>query len=60
MNYSEFKQLLGADPLNRDPETLAARNSDPGFEQAAREAERFERKLQGALNMHDLLQAGGV
>ena len=49
MNFSEFKQLMGADPLNRDPETLCARESGPEFEQAAVEAEEFERKLQAAL-----------
>jgi hypothetical protein len=49
MNFSEFKKLIGADPLNRDPETLRARESDPEFEAAAAEAEAFEEKLQGAL-----------
>lgn len=49
MNFSEFKRLIGADPLNRDAETLRARNSDPEFEQAARDAEVFEKKLQSAL-----------
>lgn len=51
MNFSEFKKLMGADPLNRDPETLDARNSAPEFEAAAREAEAFEEKIQGALNI---------
>ena len=51
MNFSEFKKLIGADPLNRDPETLRARNSAPEFEVAAREAEAFEEKLQAALNI---------
>ena len=51
MNFSEFKRLLGADPLNRDPETLRARNSAPEFEQAASDAEAFERKLQSALQV---------
>ena len=49
MNFSEFKKLLGADPLNRDPETLRARESDPEFEAAAAEAEAFEEKIRGAL-----------
>jgi len=49
MNFSEFKKLLGADPLNRDPETLRARNSAAEFEAAAAEAEAFEEKLQSAL-----------
>ena len=51
MNFSEFKRLLGADPWNRDTETLRARNSAPEFELAAIDAENFERKLQSALNL---------
>ena len=51
MNFSEFKRLIAADPLNRDPETLRARNSAPEFEAAAVEAEAFEEKLQSALNL---------
>ena len=51
MSFSEFKKLMGADPLNQDPETLRARNSAPGFEAAATEAEAFEEKLQAALNV---------
>ncbi len=49
MNFSEFKKLIGADPLNRDSETLRARNSAPEFEAAAAKAEAFEEKLQSAL-----------
>ena len=49
MNFSEFIKLLGADPLNRDPETLRARNSAPEFERAALEVEAFERKLRSAI-----------
>ena len=49
MNFSEFKKLIGADPWNRNPETLRARNSSPEFEAAATEAEAFEEKLQSAL-----------
>ena len=49
MNFSEFKRLLGADPLNQDPGTLRARDSSPEFERAAEEAENFERKLHSAL-----------
>ena len=49
MNFSEFKKLIGADPLNRDSETLRTRNSAPEFETAAAEAEAFEEKLQSAL-----------
>jgi hypothetical protein len=51
MNFSEFKKLIGADPWNRDPETLQALNSAPEFAQAAREAEDFEHKLQNALRI---------
>ena len=51
MNFSEFKKLIGADPWNRDPETLRARHSTPEFEAAADEAEAFERKLQAALQI---------
>ncbi len=51
MNFSEFKKLLGADPWNRDPETLRARKSAPEFETAATEAEAFEKKLQSALHI---------
>lgn len=51
MNFSEFKRLIGADPWNRDPETLRARNSAPEFEQAAQDAEAFEQKLQSALQV---------
>jgi len=51
MNFSEFKRLIGADPWNRDPETLRARNSAPEFETAAAEAEAFEEKLQSALHV---------
>ena len=42
MNFSEFKKLIGADPWNREPETLRARNSAPEFEAAAEAAEAFE------------------
>jgi hypothetical protein len=51
MDYSEFKRLLGADPASRDPDFLAARNSSPEFEQAARAADEFERKLNHALRI---------
>ena len=51
MNFSEFKKLIGADPLNRDSETLRARKSAPEFEAAAAEAEAFEEKLQSALHI---------
>ena len=51
MNFSEFKKLLGADPGNREPETLRARASGPEFEQAAQEAEAFERRLESAAKL---------
>ena len=51
MNFSEFKKLIGADPWNRDHETMRARHSAPEFEAAADEAEAFERKLQSALQI---------
>jgi hypothetical protein len=49
MNFSEFKKLMGADPLNRDAETLRARQSSAEFEAEAFEAEAFEEKLQAAV-----------
>lgn len=45
MNFSEFKQRLGADPASQDPEFLRARASSPEFAGAAAAADRFERKL---------------
>lgn len=51
MNFSEFKKLIGADPRNRDPETLRARHSAPEFEAAAVKAEAFEEKLEGAMHI---------
>jgi hypothetical protein len=49
MNFSEFKNLLGADPLNSDPETQRARESGPEFEAAGQEAMAFEKKIQAAV-----------
>jgi len=51
MNFSEFKKRLGAEPRGSDPEMLEARRSSPEFEQAAAEAEAFERKLEDALKV---------
>ena len=51
MNFSKFKELIGADPLNKDPEILRARASGPEFEQLAAEAEEFEKKLQSAVQI---------
>jgi len=49
MSFSKFKKIIGADPWSRDAETLRARKSSPEFEEAAVEAEAFEKKLQSAL-----------
>ena len=49
MNFSEFKKLIGADPRNRDAAVMQARESGPEFENAVREAEEFEDKLETAL-----------
>jgi len=51
MNFSEFQKLMGADPLNRDEETLRARRSSPEFEAVAVDAEAFEEKLQGSIRI---------
>lgn len=45
MDFSEFKRKLGAEPQSRDPAMLAARESSPEFEAAARAAEELETKL---------------
>ena len=51
MSFSEFKKLMGADPRNRDAETLRARDSAPEFEAVAAEAEAFEQRLEHALHI---------
>jgi hypothetical protein len=51
MNFTEFKRRLGAEPLGGDAEILRARESSPEFEQAAVEAERFEKKLGRAVSV---------
>jgi hypothetical protein len=51
MNFTEFKKLMGADPLNQDQETLRARDSGPEFQQAAADALAFEQKLTTALQL---------
>lgn len=51
MNFSDFKKRLGAEPLSRDPEVLAARESAQAFDAAAREAEAFEKKLEDSLRL---------
>lgn len=49
MDYSEYQRLLGADPRNRDPAFLRARESSPEFRDAAAVADRFEAQLERAL-----------
>lgn len=49
MDYSEYQRLLGADPRNRDPAFLAARESSPEFRAAAEAADRFEALLEQAV-----------
>lgn len=59
MDFSEFKRLLGADPRNRDPAFLEAREASPESHAAAAEADRFERRLDRALELRgpaDLLE----
>jgi hypothetical protein len=51
MNFSDFKRLLGSDPLSRDADFLAARDSSPDFTRAAEEAEAFERQLARAMEV---------
>jgi len=51
MDYSDYKRWLGADPTSQDADFLAARHASPEFEQAAREADAFERKLNHALRI---------
>jgi hypothetical protein len=46
MNFSEFKQWLGAEPRSSDPEFLRVRKSSTEFQAAAQEAERFEDRLE--------------
>ena len=48
MNFSDFKQLLGADPYSREKQTRAALEQSTEFTAAAVEAEDFERKLEAA------------
>jgi len=49
MDFSEFLRHLGADPHNRDPEFLRARDSNPEFQQATEAAEAFETRLERAV-----------
>lgn len=49
MNFSEFKRRLGAEPRSDDTEMVAARASSEEHRAAAREAERFEQRLDRAL-----------
>jgi hypothetical protein len=51
MDFTEFLRQLGADPRNRDPEFLSARQSGPEFQQAVQEAEAFESRLEKAVSL---------
>lgn len=51
MNFSEFKQMLGADPYSKDDDFLSARDSSPEHREAAGEAEAFEAMLKKALSV---------
>ena len=51
MDFSEFKRLLGADPRNRDPAFLQARDLSPEFRDAAAQADRLEGRLERALTL---------
>ena len=51
MNFSEFKKLLGAEPRSTDPDFLHALDSEPSYRAAAREAVKFERKLEAAFSI---------
>jgi hypothetical protein len=60
MDFSEFIRQLGAEPRNRDPEFLRARQSSPEFLQAAEEADALEEKLTRAMDLpvpDDLLES---
>jgi len=49
MSLNEFKKMLGADPLEREPENRLAKPSGAEFDEARREALSFESKLRAAL-----------
>lgn len=51
MNFSNFKQWLGADPYAREAETRQARKRESSAATDAREAENFEHKLENALRV---------
>jgi len=51
MDLAEFQRLLGSEPRNRDPRVVSARASGPEFEEAAAAAERFEDRLERALDL---------
>jgi len=53
MNFSEFKQQLGADPASQDADFLRARESAPEFVEAAAQADQFERQLRAALAVRE-------
>ena len=49
MNFSEFKERLGAEPRSDDADLLAAARSGPEFEAAAREAASLEDRIEATL-----------
>ena len=48
MDFSEFRRRVWAEPRSGDPDLLAARAATPEHEAEAREAERFEDRLERA------------
>jgi len=51
MDFTEFKRKLGAEPRSSDPEFLAARDASAEHRDAAMAAERFEERLEQALDI---------
>lgn len=51
MDCLEFRRRLGADPRSRDAALLAHRDACPGCAAAWEKAQRFERSLEGALDV---------
>lgn len=51
MNYFEFKQILASDPYSKNPDFLAAKNSDTRCYQAYQEAMQYEQTIKAALQI---------
>jgi len=51
MDFTEFKRKLGAEPRSSDPEYVAARDASPEHREAAEKADRFEKRLEQALDI---------